>query len=870
MSESLGTSVPSHTSPVELLLPVGTKEMALAAIHHGADAIFMGVPGFNARGRSHDFEITELKEIIELCHLNGVRVNLAFNIVIFENEIQRAMETLEKILPLGPDAFIVQDLGLAQLIRKMAPHQRIHASTQMTVTNFEAIRLLQDLDMKRFVLGRENSIDEISLIRKNTDAELEVFVHGALCVSYSGQCFTSETLGGRSANRGQCAQSCRFSYDLIVDGESVDMGERKYLVSPQDLCGIEEVPALLENGVNSFKVEGRLKTPEYVATAAKNYREVIDRKISQQSLTSGFFAQAKKEMSTAYSRGFYSGWLNGVEHQKLVDGTFSSHRGYELGKIVDVQKQSFVIQLNSQAIGQDLKPGDGLLWLSNSTKGVDEQGGYIYHVRGVGTGRLLIEFSRDVELSMALVGQPVYQNHDKELKKQVQQQIDDKSKRKRSAVAVSVEVKMGEPLKVILTDGLNVVQGASSSELQLAKTKGVSDQMIEDEFSSLSGSVFKLQEIKITRGQSEDVFISGRELKELRQKLVADLELERKKANVKALAPIAEIQNWVQGPKTNASTTFGLDQVKLNILLREKGQVDDLVSAIESGKISIAQVQKIDTVTLDFEFGRDYAASLEKLRKQNLKVGLATTRILKPNEYRNLKVLVSMRPDSILVRNLGALQFLNESNLAEAPEHKIGSKIELRGDFSLNVTNHLTANYLLKKGLSTLCTSYDLNQSQVSELLQNSDSQKMEVTAFQYMPSFHMEHCVFAAFLSKGSSYKDCGKPCEKHDVRLKDQFGNMHQIKPDHECRNTMFNSKSQTAARFIQNWSSLGLGFIRYEVLKERGEELIAKISAHTAFLQGTVDENQLIQKLGAIESYGLSEGQLGRTKEYQSRKK
>jgi putative protease len=263
----------------ELLLPVGNMSMALAAIHGGADAIYVGVPGFNARGRSYDFSMEELKELIDLCHLYGVKVHLAFNILIFQDELTLAQKVLEEIIPMGPDAFIVQDLGLARLIRKMCPEIRIHGSTQMTVTTDDAIHLLEDLNIQRFVLGRENSLSEMRLIRGNTKRELEVFVHGALCVAYSGQCFTSESLGGRSANRGQCAQSCRLSYEMFVDSEKRDLGDKKFLVSPQDLCGVNEVGELIAAGIDSFKVEGRLKGPEYVMTAATTYREAIQGRV---------------------------------------------------------------------------------------------------------------------------------------------------------------------------------------------------------------------------------------------------------------------------------------------------------------------------------------------------------------------------------------------------------------------------------------------------------------------------------------------------------------------------------------------------------------------------------------------------------------
>lgn len=845
-----------QSKKVELLLPVGSKEMALAAIHNGADAIFIGVPGFNARGRSHDFEITTLKEIIELCHLYRVKVNLAFNVVIFQDEIEAVVKLLAEILPLKPDAFIVQDLGLVQLIRQMAPNQRIHASTQMTITNHEAIELLEDLDIKRFVLGRENSLDDIKKIRANTAKELETFVHGALCVSYSGQCFTSEGIGGRSANRGQCAQSCRLSYELQVDGEKKDLGNKKYLVSPQDFCGLDDVPSLVANGVDCFKVEGRLKTPEYVATAARAYRNALNQALgvagsTAPSNTSN--ASLKKDMAISYSRGFFSGWLHGVNHQKLVNGEYSSHRGYEIGKVVDVSKNTMTLLVQDEEAYRNLQPGDGLLW----TKGAQEQGGFIYAIDRLPKSRVRIELARDMVLLRDLEGATVYQNHDKELKKSVAQSVEDKSKKKRLEVTATLTFSEGQPLHVVLTDGEFTVEGSTTTSAVLAQNKGVSDENLNEEFSSLTGSLFRLQDIKVNRASSVALFLPHREIKTLRQSLVTALT-EKRQAPVSAPVPFSEQSTfaWVQSKATAPQLEPG--QPLLNVLLRDKGQVEDLVEAFRTERLDR---QAVDTVTLDFEFGRDYQQSVELLRSLGVKVGLATTRILKPNEYRNLKVLTALKPDSILVRNLGALRYLTQEGSGD---------IELRGDFSLNVSNHLTADYLLHKGLSSLCVSYDLNQQQMSKLLQNTPAAKIEVTIYQYMPSFHMEHCVFAAFLSEGSSYRDCGKPCEKHDVRLKDQFQNWHQIKPDQECRNTMYNAKAQSAARFLRDWANQGLGFVRFEALKERGDELVVKLAAHIDLLKGQIDFTELMTSVGAIESYGISEGQLGRDREYQSRKK
>ncbi len=843
----------------ELLLPVGTKDMALAAIHNGADAIFMGVPGFNARGRSHDFQIEEVKDIIDTCHLHGVKVNLAFNILIFQNEIQGAVEVLEKILPLKPDAFIVQDLGLVRLIRQMAPEQRVHASTQMSVTNAEAIQWVDDLGIQRFVLARENSLKEIHAIKQNTTKEIEVFVHGALCVSYSGQCFTSEGIGGRSANRGQCAQSCRYTYEMHVDGEKKDLQGKSFLVSPQDLCGINEIPSLMEAGVDCFKIEGRLKTPEYVATAARSFDEAITAAQAGQSLSTPVLM--KKQMASAFSRGFYPGWFHGVNHQELVEGTFSSHRGFEFGKILRVNENSLEVDLNDATILQGLKAdfikaGDGILWVYKDRNGQSvEKGGFVFAVKSLSPRRFELELSRDIAMDGQYVGARIFYNHDKDLKKDVTQSVEDKQRKKRLPVFIRAEASLDQPLKVEYTDGKYTVRASSENVCEPAKNKGLNAADIKEELFSLMGSPFRGESFECQLDTTTPLFLPNRQIKELRQQLVKELtELRIQNGVTPSIPAQAQVMEWAASKKVAAQKGTGL---KLNLLLRDKGQVEDVANAVRAGHL---QAPGINLTILDFEFGLDFESSLNALRAQGLKVGIATTRILKPNEHRNVKHLLNLKPDAILARNLGAVQYLQTNNYQG----------QILGDFSLNVANHLTAQYLLDKGITSVCLGYDLNHLQVSELIRAGSAERFEVTAYQYMPSFHMEHCVFAAFLSKGTSFKDCGRPCEKHDVKLKDQYGNWHQIKPDQECRNTMYNGTSQSAARYVKGWEADGLGFIRYEALKEKGSELINKIQAHLDFISGKKELASLIQDLGDVESYGLSESHFQREKEYQSRKK
>ncbi len=800
-------------------------DMCLAAIHHGADAIYVGVPFFNARGRTTDFGIDELREMINLCHLYGVRVNLAFNVVIFQSEFPKVIELLKDLIPLGPDAFIVQDLGLARLIRQMAPEQRIHASTQMTVTSPDAIKLVEDLEIDRFVLGRENSIPEIKLIREKTDKELEVFVHGALCVAYSGQCFTSESLGGRSANRGQCAQSCRLEYELYVDDVKKDLGNKKYLVSPKDLMGIEEVPTLKALGVNSFKVEGRLKTPEYVAGAAKNYREVLDGAPVN-------LKQRTEELSLTYSRGFFSGWLGGVDHQRLVDGTYSSHRGLKVGKIKEVRKKTIVVESHTE-----LRAGMGLLFV-----GQEDLGAKIFTALKLGTNFEVELLQKDLPVKP---GMDVYLNSSDALAKDLQRGWQSREHQKRIPLNFLVQGSYREPLfvKAVDPEGREVY-AQTISFLLPASARPVTQAFIKDELSALGTTVYEMGSFECFL--QEGLFLNHRELKDLRREIVEKMNQERTRTRNR-LSGSAELQTSPRAPSQ--------DGAGLNIVLRSRAQVEGIAEAFET----FAPYRGLfKSVILDFEFGKDYAESVGLLRALGIKVGIATTRILKPLEYYNLNTIVRHRPDFILVRNLGALEYLRASG------------IPLIGDFSLNVTNSYSLDYLIRKGLRTINLSYDLNQDQLLDLIAAADPATVEVTLHQYMPEFHMEHCVFAAFLSTGHSFRDCGKPCEKHEVKLKDPYGNWHFLKADQECRNTFFKATPQSASFLATDLMNRGVRSFRLEALGEKSAELNQKVLTYLRLLSGEISSEEAVEKLKLMESYGLGQGQLGRADTYKDRKK
>ena len=311
----------------ELLAPAGNWDCARAAVANGADAIYFGLPAFNARMRADNFSEEDLKPLMEFLHLHGVRGFLTLNILVFTAELKEAERVVRLADDCGVDAIIVQDIGLVRLSREIAPGLEVHASTQMTITSPEGIQFARSLGVERVVVARELSLRELERFSPDREGMLpiEVFVHGALCVAYSGQCLTSESLGQRSANRGECAQACRMPYEMRVDGEPCELGDRRYLLSPQDLAAVDEVPRLVELGVRSFKIEGRLKAPEYVAAVTQVYRRAIDRALD--GVGQPVSDQDRYQLEMTFSRGLFSGWMHGVNHQELVHARFGTKRG---------------------------------------------------------------------------------------------------------------------------------------------------------------------------------------------------------------------------------------------------------------------------------------------------------------------------------------------------------------------------------------------------------------------------------------------------------------------------------------------------------------------------------------------------------------
>ncbi|TCO90101.1 putative protease [Chthoniobacter flavus] len=813
---------PRHTETPELLAPAGDWECIRAAVANGADAVYFGLPRFNARLRAHNFTEAELPEVVAFCHRHGVKAYVAFNTLVFTGEMPDAAEYLRLLSRAGVDALIVQDVGLIRLAREIVPELPIHASTQMTITSPEGVEFAHDLGIERAVLARELSLRELEKFRAAPDSEfrtpnsalpLEVFVHGALCVAYSGQCLTSESLGQRSANRGECAQACRMPYELVVDGAVRDLGDKRYLLSPQDLAAVNEIPALIEAGVISFKIEGRLKSPEYVSAVCQVYRKAIDAALAEREFRPS--AADRYQLEMTFSRGLYSGWMHGVNHQELVSARFGKKRGAFAGRIARIGRD--FVEFAPQV---PLKAGDGVVFDTGGDTNA-EQGGRIFQVKGQ---RLFFQHDH-IDFSRLKAGDRVWKTDDPELDKRLRQSFTGRiESRHRERVDLAVSGRTGEPLT--LRSGAITVQ--STMPLQTARTAPLTLEKLREHLGRLGDSVYELGEL-----HSEidgEVILPIGELNRLRRELVFQLDaahaVSRREEATSVESIVARECRAATGPREEAT---------LRVLCRSMEQLD---AALEN---NVAEVY------VDFEDIRRGKDAVARVRQaaNGTRIFLATPRIQKAGEQGFFKLIENAAPDGVLIRNLGAIA------------HFAGGPLPLVGDFSLNVANPLTAAHFIGKGLQRVTVSYDLNIEQVLDLLQAAPPAWFELTIHQHMPMFHMEHCVFAGFLSKGKSFLDCGRPCEKHRVHLRDRVGMEHPLRADVGCRNTLFNAVPQTGARFFEQLAAAGLRDYRIELLEEDFEQSRRVIRAYQELLSGEQRGEDLSRTLQAQSQLGVTRG-------------
>lgn len=778
---------PLPIRPPEVMAPCGGFPQLKAAIVNGADSVYLGLSAFSARARASNFNPQELSEAVRIAHASGVKVYVALNTLVFQDELEEVAGWISICDKTGVDAIIVQDIGVTRLAREIAPNLEIHASTQQTVTNTDGVVFAKERGgANRVVLGRELSVTEINAVttelnlykdETGDDIEIEAFVHGALCVSYSGQCFSSEAWGGRSANRGQCAQACRLPYGLIRNGELTDLQDMSYLLSPQDLCGIDQVDDLVRAGVSCLKIEGRLKDEKYVAATTRAYRNAVDEvwaKIVQEHKQRGTFDGkviertrsldseenvSRDELAQLFARGqdenyngLTPGFFEGSQHQRLVRGRSPRHRGVHVGRVAQntSPKNGIILTLDeshlSKPLSSVLKLGDGIV-IDRGMPQEEELGGPIFNVEELDQkGNILVRFGRDVEKNwrksdeaskrgigsrtpLAPEGAHVWKTADASVEKKMRRLIE--SEKPRGIVKVIVSGKIGSPLRVEINDLTTGKIGVGESEgvLQMAEQQGLQESSIVKAIGTLGNTQWKLMEgddgIDL-RNLENGSWCPVSWVKKARQSAVENLILTDSSTNVDELSEKGNAIDLNEFQRENSKIVRQLisndhsqvagqeiSTTSISVLARNHEQIDALCEMVDK---SI----KIKEVIIDFLEIDGIREAVTKLRQTSTKVVIATPRIIKPGEDEIWKTLLRLEPDGLLIRSAGLIRRLQALGGSGAMM-KLGEqevKIpDLIGDFSLNAVNTLTASELLDYGgLSRITAAYDLSASSITEL----------------------------------------------------------------------------------------------------------------------------------------------------------
>lgn len=832
----------------EILAPAGTEEAFRAALASGADALYLGLSeGFNARARSTAFDLEQLPELVRRAHRAGAKLYLTLNTLVFENELETLETLLRGVIASGVDALIVQDPATAFLARRLCPELRLHASTQMTISSAEGAEFAATLGISRVVLPRELSAKEVALFTSASPLESEVFVHGALCMSWSGQCLTSEAFSERSANRGQCSQACRMPYEAIVDGQRQELGDLRYLLSPEDLAAHEALPELIEAGVHSLKIEGRYKGPAYVSTAVdswRNWRDAVLRGVTDADRSR--LEHDVQRTQLTFSRGGSAGFLRGDDHQALVVATTPKHRGLALGVVEEVGARRVLLKLAADTGARELvRAGIGVKFelVGRSDAEHDPEnapGGPLFGVRSLGDDRLELGFGQPgPDLARVRPGDAVRLTGDPELAREAER-LSAQPLPARIPLSLVVQGKPGEALRARATarhrERVWTAEAGSKSRLEPARAgAGLERSLVTEKLGAFGGTPFRLEQLDL-EALAPGLHLPVSELKSVRRELAAELERKLSESPY-AAPPVAKVLPELRR-ELGSHNAEDRGPPAIVPLCRTEEQLE---AVIESGFGSG------DEVELDWMEMVGLGRAVERARAAGLKVTLATVRVQKPGEEAFDRRLSRLAPDGLLVRHWGALM-----HFSRAESH---DQLAVHGDFSLNVTNSLTANHLLALGLRTVTASHDLNRAQLLELLRSVPRGRVALTLHHHIPTFHNSHCVYAHLLSNGRDYESCGRPCERHRLALRDFAGHEHPVVVDVGCRNTVFNALAQSAAPLVQELLELGVRRLRVELVWERAEEVTRTLTAYRRLLRGEISAQAALEAASVSERYGVT---------------
>ena len=757
----------------ELLLPVGNFDCLKAAIQNGADAVYLGASTFNARNSATNFDFDELEQAVNYAHIRNVKVHLTLNTLIKNNEFEEAVSLAKFAYEIGVDAIIVQDLGLAIFLIQNFPDLPIHASTQMTCHNLSGAKYLEKLGFKRIVLSRELSLNEIQKIKSNISAEIEVFAHGALCISYSGQCLYSSLIGGRSGNRGKCAQGCRLPYELLENNIAIDKG---YLLSPRDLCSIEILPELLKTGIDSLKIEGRMKSPEYVATVARIYRKYLDLALSTNNYSVD--EKDKKDLLQVFNRGnFSSGHLDNNPNKNLVFKEKSNNTGVFLGKILSFNKNKGHISFVPE---DKISIGDTITFEHEPT-----------------TYKISELISNNKNLKMCnsktkiiigrmkgniYVGDKIYKIEDRELSKTSQNSYSKEFKKQ--PLDCHLEINSNSPIKLTISDNTHKISVTSEVIPSNAINSPISIDRLEKQLNKTNDTPFVFN--KITIDLEDNLFINIGIINDLRRKALEEyssliLKTYKRLSNFKYINIEHQYNNHY---KNNICLLLNTLNINYDYFM-------------------LSDVNKI-YIPLKYFYNKKFEYIL-KIISNRFNLYIYMPSILKDAYMDNSKIdsiLEKYNIKGFVLSNIGNLEFLNRYN----------NTYEFVSNYNLNIFNNYTINNLNCKAVTI---SPELNANEINELSSNTNLET-EFIVYGRIPLMTSNYCLLG---NSNKCYPECKHNCNSiNKYYLKDRMNFKFPILLDNQQTiTTIYNSKINSI-----DTHNINIDNLRIDILDESIEEI------------------------------------------------
>lgn len=795
---------------IELLAPVGSFEALKAAVQNGANAVYLGGKDFSARASANNFDREELKQAVAYAHIRDVEVFVTANTLIKQNEIKDFIEYVKFLYDIDIDAIILQDVGMAKLVKNLLPDFEIHASTQMVAHSLEDVKYLQKLGFDRVVLARELNVGEIKYICDNTDVDIEVFVHGALCVCYSGQCLMSSMIGNRSGNRGRCAQPCRQKYQLVdVNTGEIINNNGDYLLSPRDLCTIDDIDKIIDAGVLSLKIEGRMKKPEYVATVIGRYREAINDYLNTNKLYVS--DETKNDLYTIFNRKFTKGYILGEVGKDLMNSEIPNNQGLYVGRVLDYNKKAKRLKIQLE---NTLKKGDGIN-LGGGTIGRIIKGGEITTIAHKGD---LIELDF---IGEARRNQIVFKTSDSELMNRVQSTFKNDKEFIKAGIDADINIKLGKnPILQLKDEHGNRVIVEGEKEVEEALKVALSEEKVKQQLQKFGNTPYELRNIKIELDDNVSLPISI--LNQMRRDAIDKLSEERVKIKDR-------------GYKQN-KLEYNPKKVRIDTTSKLRAKVKNIeqLEAILDLEIDSIYYEDINSIDRAIELGIKY----------NKKIIYSAPRIIRNKEYTQLEKLDNTKLDKIQVGSWGAIEYFKNQD------------INLNIDYYLNAFNSESINYFKSIGAGTVCISQELNLNEIKETLLYTDVE-VESVVYGYTPMMITEYCPMGVIVRDCKKDKRVAK-CKESQYLLKDFRGEEYRISQDMFCRSTIYNSKVTSMLDNLYELNDIGVNIFRLDFTLEDAETTKEVVQAYIEVLKNNYRLGRKAQKLySKLEQIGVGAG-------------